>query len=91
MFVSVESVAVCCPGHGYCSESCKRWIRLGRGKITFLWFVGVSLLRNKGKGGKGKGKGKGGKGKRDDGMGPFAKVVEDSMDELRMCFAPAGP
>jgi uncharacterized membrane protein YgcG len=68
------------------------------GKITFRWFVGVSLLRRKGKGGKGKhGKGKHGKGKHgkgkgdgdDDGLGPFAKVVEDCMDELRMCFARA--
>ena len=52
-------------------------------KITFRWFVGVSLLRRKGKGGKGKGDGD------DDGLGPFAKVVEDCMDELRMCFARA--
>ena len=68
------------------------------GKITFRWFVGVSLLRRKGKGGKGKGgKGKHGKCKHgkgkgdgdDDGLGPFAKVVEDCMDELRMCFARA--
>ena len=91
MFVSVESVAVCCPGHGYCSESCKDG--LDWGKITFRWFVGVSLLRRKGKGGKGKhGKCKHGKGKGDgddDGLGPFAKVVEDCMDELRMCFARA--
>ena len=58
------------------------------GKITFRWFVGVSLLRRKGKGGKGKhGKGKGDGD--DDGLGPFAKVVEDCMDELRMCFARA--
>ena len=96
MFVSVESVAVCCPGHGYCSESCKRWIRLGQNHIPLV--CGRVFAQEKGKGGKGKGgKGKHGKCKHgkgkgdgdDDGLGPFAKVVEDCMDELRMCFARA--